>query len=214
MLTDGLIPIRVKDKTFETLMTVYQKALNQVVEELTQIKISLNEIYGYEVINHVTSRIKTPDSILKKMKKKKYELNYQNLIYHINDIAGVRIICPLKSDIDTIKNIIEKMPDMKIIKTKDYITKPKQSGYSGYHIIIETPVKIEDRELPVKVEIQLRTMAMDFWATNEHKVKYKTNKKLSRFDSKRMIIYAKILNFIDTKIANLYQKQRNREIIY
>lgn len=214
MLSDGLIPIRVKDKTFETLMTVYQKALNQVVEELTQIKTSLNEIYGYEVINHVTYRIKTPDSIIRKMKKKKYELNYQNLIYNINDIAGARIICPLKSDIDTIINIIEKIPDMKIIKTKDYITKPKQSGYSGYHIIIETPVKIEDRELPVKVEIQLRTMAMDFWATNEHKVKYKTNKKLSRFDSKRMIIYAKILNFIDTKIANLYQKQRDREIIY
>lgn len=214
MLSDGLIPIRVKDNTFETLMTVYQKALNQVVEELTQIKTSLNEIYGYEVINHVTYRIKTPDSIIRKMKKKKYELNYQNLIYNINDIAGARIICPLKSDIDTIINIIEKIPDMKIIKTKDYITKPKQSGYSGYHIIIETPVKIEDRELPVKVEIQLRTMAMDFWATNEHKVKYKTNKKLSRFDSKRMIIYAKILNFIDTKIANLYQKQRDREIIY
>ena len=214
MLSDGLIPIRVKDKTFETLITVYQKALNQVVEELTQIKTSLNEIYGYEVINHVTYRIKTPDSIIRKMKKKKYELNYQNLIYNINDIAGARIICPLKSDIDTIINIIEKIPDMKIIKTKDYITKPKQSGYSGYHIIIETPVKIEDRELPVKVEIQLRTMAMDFWATNEHKVKYKTNKKLSRFDSKRMIIYAKILNFIDTKIANLYQKQRDREIIY
>lgn len=214
MLSDGLIPICVKDNTFETLMTVYQKALNQVVEELTQIKTSLNEIYGYEVINHVTYRIKTPDSIIRKMKKKKYELNYQNLIYNINDIAGARIICPLKSDIDTIINIIEKIPDMKIIKTKDYITKPKQSGYSGYHIIIETPVKIEDRELPVKVEIQLRTMAMDFWATNEHKVKYKTNKKLSRFDSKRMIIYAKILNFIDTKIANLYQKQRDREIIY
>ena len=103
---------------------------------------------------------------------------------------------------------------MKIIKTKDYIIKPKPSGYSGYHIIVETPVKMEGRELPVKVEIQLRTMAMDFWATNEHKIKYKTNKKLSKFDSKRLIIYSKILNFIDTKITNLYQKQRNREMIY
>lgn len=195
-------------------MTVYKKASNQVTEYLEQIKISLNEIYGYEVINHITSRIKTPDSILKKMKKKKYELNYQNLIYYINDIAGVRVVCTQKSDINTIINIIGKIPNVKIIKTKDYITKPKQSGYSGYHIIIETPVKIEDRELPVKVEIQVRTMAMDFWATNEHKLKYKTNKKISKFDSQRMIIYAKILNFIDTKIANLYQKQKIREIIY
>lgn len=195
-------------------MAVYKRALNQVTEYLEQIKMSLNEIYGYDVINHITSRIKTPESILKKMKKKKYELNYQNLIHYINDIAGVRIICTQKSDINTIINIIGKIPNIKIIKTKDYITKPKQSGYSGYHIIVETPVKIEDRELPVKVEIQVRTMAMDFWATNEHKLKYKTNKKISKFDSQRMIIYAKILNFIDTKIANLYKKQKIREIIY
>jgi len=211
---DGLIPIRIQDKTFEMLMTVYRHALEQVVNDLTKIKISMNEIYGYEVINHITSRIKTPESIMKKMKKKKYEPNYQNLIHHINDIAGVRIICPLKSDIDTIVNIIEQMPNMKIIKYKDYITKPKQSGYSGYHLIIETPVHVEQKVLPVKVEIQLRTMAMDFWATNEHKVKYKTDKKLSNLDSKKMVIYARILNFIDNKISKLYTKQRKKEIIY
>lgn len=213
MQADGLIPIRVQDKTFEMLMVVYQSALDQVVNELMQIKISMNEIYGYEVINHITSRIKTPESIMKKMKKKKYEPNYQNLIHNINDIAGVRIICPLKSDIDTIVNIIEKMPNMKVIKSKDYITKPKQSGYSGYHLIIETPVQLEEKVLPVKVEIQLRTMAMDFWATNEHKMKYKTNKKMSHFDSKKMVVYAKILNFIDAKISNLYAKQR-KKVIY
>lgn len=214
MQADGLIPIRIKDKTFEMLMTVYRHALEQVVNELMQIKISMNEIYGYEVINHITSRIKTPESIMRKMKKKKYEPNYQNLIHNINDIAGVRIICPLKSDINTITNIIEQMPNMKVIKTKDYITKPKQSGYSGYHLIVETPVQVEQKVLPVKVEIQLRTMAMDFWATNEHKVKYKTDKKISNLDSKKMVIYARILNFIDTKISKLYSKQRKKEIIY
>lgn len=214
MQAEGLIPIHIKDKTFEMLMSVYQKALEQVENELMQIKISMNTIYGYEVINHITSRIKTPESIMNKMKKKKYEPNYQNLIHNINDIAGVRIICPLKTDIDTIINIIEQMPNMKIIKTKDYIAKPKQSGYSGYHLIVETPVQVEEKILPVKVEIQLRTMAMDFWATNEHKVKYKTNKKLSNVDSKKMVIYAKILNFIDSKIAKLYVKQRKREVIY
>ena len=106
------------------------------------------------------------------------------------------------------------MPNMKVIKTKDYITKPKQSGYSGYHLIVETPVQVEQKVLPVKVEIQLRTMAMDFWATNEHKVKYKTDKKISNLDSKKMVIYARILNFIDTKISKLYSKQRKKEIIY
>lgn len=206
MLTEGLIPIQLQDKTFELLMSVYQEALNQVVNELTQIKIGLNEIYGYELIDHITSRIKTPDSILKKMKKKEYALTYQNLICHIHDVAGVRIICPLESDIATIVNIISQMPNMKIIKEKDYIKHPKESGYSGYHLIIETVVKLEEKELPVNVEIQIRTMAMDFWATHEHKVKYKSNKKLSKLDSKKLVFYAKILNFIDKKIFALYQK--------
>ena len=191
-------------------MSVYQKALEQTIKEIGVIQKSLHEFYGYDVINHISSRIKTPESIIKKMKKKNYDLNYENLIHNINDIAGVRIVCPLKSDINTIVNILNQVPTMKVIKEKDYITTPKESGYSGYHLIVEILVEIENRKLPVKVEIQLRTMAMDFWATNEHKVKYKTNKKLSGLDSKKMILYAKILNFIDTKMTNLCQKQRNK----
>ena len=188
-------------------MSVYQVALNQVVEELEQIKLGMNRIYGYEIINHITSRIKTPDSIVKKMKKKNYKLNYQNLVYNINDIAGVRAICPTKRNIESLVSIINQLPNMKVIKEKDYITKPKESGYSGYHLIVEVPIQVEGKTLPVKVEIQLRTMAMDFWATNEHKVKYKTNKKISNLDSKKMVLYAKILNFIDKKISHIYQKQ-------
>lgn len=188
-------------------MSVYQIALNQVVEELEQIKLGMNRIYGYEIINHITSRIKTPDSIVKKMKKKNYKLNYQNLVYNINDIAGVRAICPTKSNIESLVSIINQLPNMKVIKEKDYITKTKESGYSGYHLIVEVPITVEEKVLPVKVEVQLRTMAMDFWATNEHKVKYKTNKKISNLDSKKMVFYAKILNFIDKKISHIYQKQ-------
>ena len=99
------------------------------------------------------------------------------------------------------------MPNIKIIERKDYITRPKKSGYSGYHLIIETPVTVNEQNVPVKVEIQIRTMAMDFWATNEHKVRYKTNKKLSNFDSKRLTAYAKIINILDDKIMEIYNKQ-------
>lgn len=207
MSTNGIVPI--KGKKFDLLMKVYEGAAEQVFNELMQIKQVLKELYGYDIINNVTKRIKTSDSIINKMKKKNYQLNYKNLINNINDIAGVRVICPLKNDIYTIINIIEQMPNMKIIKLKDYISKPKESGYSGYHLIIETPVIIEEKEIPVKVEIQLRTMAMDFWATNEHKMKYKTDRKLSVFDSKKLTIYAKILNILDDKIMKLYQKQRS-----
>ena len=213
MLTSSsLIPINTREKNFELLMNIYQKAANQVVEELEQVRELINYWYGYEAISNITARIKTPKSIIKKMKKKNYSLTYQNLINKINDIAGIRIVCPLKTDIYTILNMIEQMPNIKIINRKDYISKPKESGYSCYHLIIQTMVVVENKQLPIKVEIQLRTMAMDFWATNEHKIKYKTNKKLSSLDSKKLTIYAKILNMLDNKIMKIAQKQNKSQV--
>ena len=207
-----MIPIDVKEKDFNILMNIYQTAGNQVFQELMELKENLYRLYGYDVISNITSRIKTPTSIVNKMKKKNYEINYKNLIENINDVAGIRVICPLKSDIYTIIDLIELMPNIKIVETKDYISKPKKSGYSGYHIIAETPITLAEKEILVKVEIQIRTMAMDFWATNEHKIKYKTDKKLSFFDSRRLTLYAKILNILDNKIMKLHQKQKHKKV--
>ncbi len=202
-----MVPINVNKKEFDMLMSIYKKALDNIEKDLTLIKKELNQVYGYDIINNITSRIKTPKSIINKMKKKNYELNYKNLIENVNDIAGLRVICPLKSNIYTVLQVINNMPNIEVLKEKDYLTKPKKSGYSGYHLIIQTMIEIDNEKIPVKVEIQLRTMAMDFWSTNEHKMKYKTNKKLSSLDSKKLTLYAKILNFIDEKISRLYQKQ-------
>ena len=105
-------------------------------------------------------------------------MNYQNLIEEISDVAGLRIICPVKDDVFSIVNLIKSYPEFKVLKEKDYITKPKQSGYSSYHLIIDVPVNVAGKIIYVKVEIQVRTMAMDFWASLEHEIKYKTDKKL------------------------------------
>ena len=207
LITTELIPLNVKGREFGTLMSVYQKALEQVLETFNLLKGSLSEFYGYDVISHMSHRIKTPQSIIAKMKKKHYELNYNNLIQKINDIAGIRIICQFKNDVETIKKIIRKIPNVKVLKEKDYLKHPKKSGYSAYHMIIETPVEFHDQILPVKVEIQIRTMAMDFWSSAEHKIRYKTNSKLSFIDSKKLSWYAKLLNFLDNKIMKIYQKQ-------
>lgn len=209
MATSGLVPISIGGRNFNILMSLYDKALEQVKEELTQIKKSFNKIYGYDIINNITTRIKTPNSIVNKMQKKHYEMNYKNLIENINDIAGIRVTCPLKNDIYKTVNVIKQIPNVRIIKIKDYIKKPKESGYSGYHLIVETDVEVNDEVIPVKVEIQLRTMAMDFWATNEHKMKYKSTKKLSFWDSKKLTIYAKLVNFLDNKIMRIHKKQEN-----
>lgn len=206
--SNALVPIDVKQKEFEMLMNIYIQAANQVYEQLQTVKDSMNKIYGIDIINTINKRVKTPESILKKMKKKNYDINYKNLIENINDVAGIRVVCPVKDNVYTVVNIINKLPDLRVIEIKDYMNKPKRSGYSGYHLIVETPVKIQDKILPIKVEIQLRTMAMDFWATNEHKLKYKNNRKITLLDSKRLQLYAKLLNILDNRINKMYEKQK------
>lgn len=199
--------LNLEKDNYELLMSIYEQALNQTFKTLEDVKTALYKVYNHDVINSISKRIKTPESLINKMQKKHYEINFKNIIDNINDVAGLRIACPVKSDIYTVIGIIEQMPNIKIIERKDYITRPKKSGYSGYHLIIETPVTVNEQNVPVKVEIQIRTMAMDFWATNEHKVRYKTNKKLSNFDSKRLTAYAKIINILDDKIMEIYNKQ-------
>lgn len=211
IISNGLIPIRIKDKEFNMLMSIYEKASNKVLELINGVKVEYENIFRKSIIDHTTSRIKEPKSILNKMKKKGLELNYENLVGSINDIAGVRIICPEKEDIYTMASVIEKVPNWNLISVKDYIKNPKKSGYSGYHMIVEVPVKIGEEwhlnnHIFVKVEIQIRTMAMDFWATNEHKMKYKSGKKLSFWDSKRLVMYAKIINEIENRFIKIRSK--------
>ena len=202
----SLVPIDVQEKKFQTLMLIYEKAMTQAKEELEGFKISLKEIHNYDVISNIESRIKTPESIVKKMQKKHYDLNYEELIRNINDVAGIRIVCPFKTDIFKIKEVIEKNSSLEILEIKDYVNTPKKSGYSGLHIIVQTPVNIGDTVVAVKVEIQIRTMAMDFWSTTEHKIKYKAKNKLSIIDSIKMVQSAKIVNKLDEKITNINSK--------
>lgn len=209
-----MIEISSQEQEFDMIMKIYDKALTETFHILTEIQKGLNEVYGYHVIEHMTKRLKTPDSIINKMKSKHYELNYKNLIEKINDIAGIRIICQLKSDIMLVKDIIKQIPGLEIIKEKDYIKHPKKSGYSGYHIIVVFPMEIENKKIFVKEEIQIRTMAMDFWSSNEHRLKYKTNNKLSFWDQMKLSFYGKMINNLDEKIVKLSKKQKVKKLIF
>lgn len=207
LIGNQLVVVNPKNKEFDLLMSLYKKASDKLVNELFKLKISLKKYYEYDVINSITSRIKSPTSIMNKMKKKEYEINYYNLVKNINDIAGIRITCLFKEDIYKLVNIIENISCLKVIKEKDYLTKPKKSGYSGYHLIVETPVEMDEDIIFVKAEIQIRTIAMDSWSTIEHKLKYKTKKKISIIDSMVLQLYAKIINKMDKRIMNMYSKQ-------
>ena len=212
LASNQLVPINVKEQEFQKIMRIYEMAMIQVKDNLENMKNNLSNFYQYDVINNINCRVKTPDSIIKKMKRKQYDLNYKNLIENVEDIAGIRVVCPFKSDVFKVVKVIEENPNLEILQKKDYITKPKKSGYSGYHIIAQTPVNIGDAFANVKTEIQIKTMAMDFWSSTEHKLKYKAKNKLSKADSKKMIKYAKIINKMDNEIMKIHKKYEEKEV--
>ena len=193
----------VKEEPFEKLMFFYKSALNQLTTQMNIIKDEFQVMYNYDLIDHIDTRIKEPKSIIKKMEKRKYEKTYINLIEKINDIAGMRIVCILKDDIFFIKNLIKQIPEIHILREKDYVTNPKESGYSSYHMIVEVPVRLTQKTIFVKCEIQIRTLAMDFWANFEHKVKYKSNKNLNPKTPNELIACAKMINRFDNKMMKL-----------
>ena len=193
----------VKEEPFEKLMFFYKSALNQLITQMNIIKDEFQIMYNYDLIDHIDTRIKEPKSIVKKMEKKKYDKTYLNLIDKINDSAGMRIVCTLKDDIFFIRDLIKQMPEIHILKEKDYVTNPKPSGYSSYHMIVEVPVKLTQKTIYVKCEIQIRTMAMDFWASFEHKVKYKTEQNINKKTSKELVTCAKMINKFDDKMISL-----------
>lgn len=193
----------VKDELYEKLMFFYKSALKELNVQIDIIKDEFKMIYNYDLIDHIETRIKEPKSIIKKMEKKKYSKTYVNLIEKINDVAGMRIVCTLKDDIFFIRDLIKNISDIRILKEKDYVTTPKESGYSSYHMIVEVPVRLTQNTIYVKCEIQIRTLAMDFWASFEHKVKYKSDQDISKKASKELVSYAKIINKFDNKMMGL-----------
>ena len=152
---------------------IYNAALKQMETKMEILNDEFQHVHQYNPIEHIKARIKSPESIVKKLKRHGRESTIENMVNHINDIAGIRIICSFTSDIYRIAEMIREQKDIKVIGTKDYITYPKASGYRSYHMIVTVPVYLSDRIVDAKVEVQIRTVAMDFWASLEHKIHYK-----------------------------------------
>ena len=156
-----------------TVMFLYnsaQKAINTKIEILNNEFIHL---YNYNPIEHIKSRLKTPESIVKKLKRGGYEVTIPNMIEHLSDIAGIRIICSFSPDIYRIAEMIARQSDVTVLVVKDYIKNPKPNGYKSYHMVVTIPIYLSDGPVDTKVEIQIRTIAMDFWASLEHQLRYK-----------------------------------------
>lgn len=160
-------------QTWNEVTLVYSSALKQINTKLEILNDEFQHVHQYNPIEHIKSRIKTPESIVKKLKKYGQESTIENMITYVNDIAGIRVICSFTSDIYAIADMISNQSDIRVMEVRDYIKNPKPSGYKSYHMLITIPIYLSDRIVDTKVEIQIRTVAMDFWASLEHKINYK-----------------------------------------
>ncbi len=190
------------------LMLIYTSALKQIETKLEILNEEFQHVHRYNPIEHIKSRIKTSESIVKKLKKHSYESTLDNMVKYVNDIAGVRIICSFTSDIYRLADIIRAQQDIRVISVKDYIVKPKSSGYKSYHMIVTVPVYLTDRILDTKVEIQIRTVAMDFWASLEHKMKYKFEGNAPEHLKNDLVECSKIVSMLDARMLLLNEEMQ------
>ncbi len=188
---------------FKKIMLMYNSALKEIETKVNILSDEFQTLYKYNPIEHIKTRVKTPESIIKKMERKGMGVTYNNMVNYINDVAGIRIICSFLPDIYRIVEMFERSEDLKIIEKKDYIKTPKASGYSSFHLIVLVPVTFSNGTVDVKVEIQIRTIAMDFWASLEHKIKYKYENGVPKNISKELISCARMINKLDTKMSKI-----------
>ena len=156
-------------------MMQYECAMLEVKTKLDVLNTELSVQNSRNPIESIKCRIKEPDSIMKKMKRQEIPFSVDNIEKNLNDIAGVRVICSFPDDIYTLADYLEKQDDIKLIKKKDYISHPKPNGYRSLHLILEVPIFLTNEKKMMRVEVQFRTIAMDFWASLEHKLQYKKN---------------------------------------
>ena len=161
--------------TWKTVIFLYNAALKEINTKLEILNDEFKHVHQYNPIEHIKTRIKESDSIVKKLRRYGYETSIENMVKYVNDIAGVRIICSFTSDIYRLAEMIGNQSDLKVLSIKDYIKNPKESGYKSYHMLVSVPIFLSDSVVDTKVEIQIRTIAMDFWASLEHQIHVKTS---------------------------------------
>ena len=155
------------------LMSYYRCAIMEVETKFKVLNEQFSLQYDRNPIETIKTRLKSPEGIVKKIKRKDLPFSLQSIEENINDIAGIRVICSFPEDIYLLAECLLKQDDITLIEVKDYIKNPKESGYRSLHLIIEVPIFLENEKKNMKVEVQLRTIAMDFWASLEHKLRYK-----------------------------------------
>jgi len=187
---------------------VYKFAIEELMTKLRILSEEFDFVHRHDPIEHITSRIKQPDPIREKLVRRGLPLDPDSAAEHLDDIAGIRVICPFISDVYHVEDMIVAQDDVEFVQRKDYIAEPKPSGYRSLHVIVRIPVFLSDRVERVKVELQLRTIAMDFWATLEHKLRYKDADRVPADFAGELAVAANMAAQLDTRMEGLHQRLR------
>ena len=198
-------PVKLSDDidSWKTIVFLYNSALKEVGTKLEILNDEFRHVHQYNPSEYIKSRIKSPESIVKKLKRNGYESTIDNMVTYVNDIAGIRIVCSFTSDIYKMAEMIGRQNDLTVVSVKDYIRHPKESGYKSYHMLVTVPIFLSDRIVDTKVEIQIRTMAMDFWASLEHKIYYKFEGNAPEYISRELRECSSIVSMLDDKMLSL-----------
>lgn len=191
---------------WKRMQLIYSAALKEVNTKLEILNAEFQMAHRYNPIEHITARIKSPESIAKKLRHQGRAVTVENIVRYINDVAGIRIICSFTSDIYRISELIRKQSDVKVLKIKDYIANPKKNGYTSYHMIVSVPIFLSDMTIDTKVEIQIRTIAMDFWASLEHKMYYKFEGNAPENIRRELKECADLVGFLDRKMMAINEE--------
>jgi putative GTP pyrophosphokinase len=196
---------------FQQIMMVYESAIKQIETKL-DILNKENKVSGRRnPIETVKSRVKSPQSIAGKLEKRHLPVTFDSMVQNLHDIAGVRVICPYISDIYSVRDMLLKQPDIKLLEEKDYIKNPKESGYRSLHLVIEVPVYLSETTHQVKVEVQLRTIAMDFWACLEHELHYKTTTNVPESIRRELFRVAETIAMTDREMEEIAIELQNMD---
>ena len=198
-----------EEEEWNKALLMYDAVLKEISTKLEILNNEFKLAHQYNPIEHITSRIKSAHSIARKIRIKGKELTVENIIKYVNDVAGVRIICSFTSDIYRIAQAIAKQDDVTVLKVKDYLKEPKANGYMSYHMIVTIPIFLSNDVVDTKVEIQIRTIAMDFWASLEHKIYYKFDGKAPDGIREELKECAGIISFLDQKMLAINESVKN-----
>ena len=201
LLMNSSLEVSIQD--FLNQMMIYNSGIKEVRTKLEILDEEFQTKYSYNPIHHIESRLKSVKSIMDKIKEKNLEVTLENIRKNVTDIAGIRVICNYLDDIYMVEDLLLGQSDVTLIRRRDYIKTPKPSGYQSLHLIVEVPIFLSDGPFPIPVEIQVRTIAMDFCASLEHKLKYKTDNEVAEDLRYRLKICAKAIQELDTEMQNI-----------